>query len=397
MFKKKFLRIIALGIAFISQAVMSQDGNAMNGEDMSIEGICSKKQQEWYENLPTSSKRDWVYISEGFSFAEFMAFRNAVQARALCMVYDSVVGERSKRNSTVNRGTMRDIGAICDDTLLCDENRIYDFYELVELEMWRSALFDIEYHYKYAKKNKRQIKSLLNRRDREKLFEGLSLDELPELLKQVLRNSSGSLLSSLDSTLLLLAPLPHPTKTITHESNEFLFSFSSNKRKIKFINSSNESFESSDSDTTESKCFVRYGKKIIDQENSETSSNQDTNGTTGPKKENLKSATSIGLSTLSIESSSPNLQERFNDTKELNVHKLLSSSFKFTSEDFEFLFDNDGTCNNAPNTEVSKEESNDELNLFLIYNSRTYHTYEFKKEFTNKRPPQKKIELEDNI
>lgn len=215
---------------------------------------------------------------------------------------------------------------------------------------------------------------------------------------------------------LFLSPHVH---RIEHEPNELILSFSSNKRSIKFSNSSYESIteSESDSDIAGFTYLNLHEKSIIALENSEAASNQDTNGTTasrkyspeqensendtngttGPKKKNLKSVTSIEPSSISIESDTFKSPELFNNIRG-KVYKLTTSSGKFSFEDSESLLHNDGTCNNAPNTEASKQDSNDdEPNLFLAYDSITYYSHKPKKGSTSKRPNQKKIEVEEDI
>lgn len=192
---------------------------------------------------------------------------------------------------------------------------------------------------------------------------------------------------------------PH-VRTVNRELNGFTLSLLSNKPKIKFTNSSNEFVTESGSDS-DAKEFISpslYEKTITGQKNSETESNQDTNGTTDPKKENLKNATSIRLSSLSIESNSFNSHEGGINARKINVQDFINPFCKLTSEDFESLLGNDGACNNGANTEVSKDESyGDEPNLFLAYDSIAYHTHKPKKGSMNKRLTQKKIESEVDI
>jgi hypothetical protein len=138
-----------------------------------------------------------------------------------------------------------------------------------------------------------------------------------------------------------------PAHAITCDENNIEISL--NKRKIRFTNLTDDTFEDSElesNDATESILFTHYSED----------SNQDTTSTTDLKNSTIKTETTTESSSTLTQSSSSNSQESFNNTKISMSQKLISSHFTFSFEGLEHLQCNCGECNNALNTEVSTSE-----------------------------------------
>lgn len=108
-------------------------------------------------------------------------------------------------------------------------------------------------------------------------------------------------------------------------------------------NKSLEDSESDSHDTIKLKDFIFSDKKIVEQKsNDETESNQDTNGTTGPKHD-LKIETNIEPSSILAHSNSSHSQEGINNST--IISDIQSPTFLIPKSLFKSLLHNHGNCN----------------------------------------------------